>query len=164
VINKVDRCPRAYAETENGCPSIAGLERLEAEERVDYVDEGASRSDDILLKGHQPTAGVLMGIGVGHDSASVAIQANGEYETLRGKVGLTPETCPGEYVTVVVRDEYEHALWKDAASFDPLALHVPITGVGRVELYAQATGESQENCYIDGSHVGWIGIRLVGSS
>lgn len=163
VEDRVDQCDDVWAETPNGCPPSAGLERLESENRVDYVGESAVHSDEVLLKGHPPVAGISMGIGTAYDDATVALQANGEYGVLRGKVGLDPSTCPGEYVTAAVRDEYGDALWKGELTFDPVPLHIGIVGVGRVALYAQATGESSASCYIDGSTVGWSGIRLLGT-
>jgi hypothetical protein len=162
-----DRCPTTPTATPDGCPPVpvsSGLEKLANENRIEFPDENASISDEVLLKGHPPAKGVLMGIGTAYDDAAIAILANGQYQTLRGRVALTPETCPGEHTTLAVRDESGRTIWKKAADSDPVPLNVRIASLGRIELYAQATGESHEDCYINGTTVGWIGIRLVGST
>jgi hypothetical protein len=155
------------APTEKTVPTATSLSAL-AEDREAPGSENAV-FEQITVGGIRDPQGVWMQVGSGYDSATLSIPTDREFETIKGRVGITTEPCSsGTVAYVAIRDAEAHVLWPKSGGLEPIhrdaqSFQVPIVGEDEAVLYATAH-EAPARCGsggYEGVNVGWLHTRLL---
>jgi hypothetical protein len=144
-------------------PRTTGIRALLEDRRT---NELGAYVEDIVVGGISDVHGVLMEVD-GPSDAFFAIAANREFQTLRGRVGISSDPCSsGSRAGVAVRDGSGRTLWPRRGGLEPIdkdaqPFEVSVAGEDEVVLYAQAPETARTYCGSGATIVGWVKARLI---